>query len=102
MARPPTGQVVERKGKRGTTYGLRFRAYGKRHYVTAAAKSQQAAETALANVLADVRRGIWQAPQADVLETPAEEPSFHVFASTWLEGRRLDYVPARSRRLSGR
>jgi hypothetical protein len=34
MARPATGQVVERKGKGGTTLALRFRAYGERRYVT--------------------------------------------------------------------
>ena len=93
MARPPTGQIVERRGKRGTTYGLRFRAYGKRHYVTAAATSKQAAENELANVLADVRRGIWQAPQPNLLDTPIEEPCFHAFASMWLEGRRPELKP---------
>ena len=35
MARPPTGQVLERAGKRGRTFAIRFRAYGKREYVTA-------------------------------------------------------------------
>ena len=34
MSRPATGQVLERKGKSGTTYALRFRAYGRRQYVT--------------------------------------------------------------------
>lgn len=32
MARPATGQVVKRRGSRGTVYALRFRAYGKRQY----------------------------------------------------------------------
>ena len=45
MARPPSGSIVERRGKRGTTYGLRFRAYGKRHYLTADARSRAEAET---------------------------------------------------------
>ena len=34
MARPATGQVVERNGKRGRTFALRFTAYGERQYVT--------------------------------------------------------------------
>jgi hypothetical protein len=42
--RPSTGQIIERPGKRGTTFGLRFRAYGKRHYVTASATTHQEAE----------------------------------------------------------
>jgi integrase len=93
MARPPTGQVVERKGKRGTSYGLRFRAYGKRHYVTAAATNRQAAEVELANVLADVRRGIWQPPEKQVAASPIEERTFHVFSSEWLDGRRPELKP---------
>jgi hypothetical protein len=34
VARPATGQVVERDGKRGITYALRVRAYGRREYIT--------------------------------------------------------------------
>ena len=35
MKRPPTGQVLERRGRTGEiTYALRFRAYGQRQYVT--------------------------------------------------------------------
>jgi hypothetical protein len=66
MARPATGQVVTRRGKRGTVYALSFRAYGKRQYVTTNAASEPEAELELANVLADVRRGIWR---------PAAEPA---------------------------
>ncbi len=66
MARPPTGQVLERTTGRGRTYALRFRAYGKRHYLTLGAGeegwSRRHAEEELANVLADVRRGIWKPP----------------------------------------
>jgi integrase len=84
MARPPTGQVVARRGARGTTYGLRFRAYGKRHYVTADATSREEAKLELANVLADVRRGIWQPPRPrTVIESPAEVPTFWPFAEGW-------------------
>jgi len=34
MARKATSQVIERDGKRGRTYALRFRAYGRREYIT--------------------------------------------------------------------
>ena len=34
MARKATGQVIERDGKRGRTYALRFRAYGERQFLT--------------------------------------------------------------------
>lgn len=48
------------------------------------------AEDELANVLADVRRGIWQPPVADTApEEQAPRPTFHVFASAWLARRRL-------------
>src|SRR4051794_10744906 len=82
MARPATGQVVERTGKAGRSVALRFHAYGKRRYLTLpAGTSRDAAEEELANVLADVRRGVWQ-PHAPV-EEPRPEPTFHAFASEW-------------------
>jgi integrase len=86
MPRPSTGQIVERHGARGTSFGLRFRAYGKRRYITAAASTRQEAEVELLNLLADVRRGIWQPPEPT--PTPVEEPSFHRLATDWLERRR--------------
>jgi hypothetical protein len=88
MARPATGTVVVRKGKHGTTCGIRFRAEGRRHYLTTDARSEAEAQTELANVLADVRRGLWRPPQTEIAQDPIEEPSFHVFASEWIEGRR--------------
>jgi integrase len=90
MARPPTGQVIEREGKRGRSFGLRFRAYGQRRYVTAAATTAAEAETELANILADVRRGIWKPPVAEQLEVPREEPTFHEYASEWLARREAE------------
>jgi integrase len=95
MARPPTGQVIVNRGKRGITYALRFRAYGRRKYVTIAASSKAEAEQELANVLADVRRGIWRPAVAPVVEAPKQEPTFHEFASEWLEARRPE-LTARS------
>jgi integrase len=67
---------------------LRFRAYGRRHYITTSATTRPQAELELANVLADVRRGIWKPPApAPMVEAPREEPTFHVFASEWYAAR---------------
>jgi integrase len=89
MSRPATGTVVEKDGKRGRVYALRFRAYGQRHYLTTEATTRAEAEVELENTLADVRRGIWRAPTVDdspMGERP--EPTFHEFSSEWLESRR--------------
>jgi hypothetical protein len=90
MARKPTGQIIERHGARGPSFGLRFRAYGQRHYVTAEARTRAKAEEELQNVLADVRRGIWRPPVDEPAEAPKEEPTLHVFASEWLAARELE------------
>jgi integrase len=95
MARPPIGQVVTRTTRQGRTFALRFHAYGRRHYLTLGTSadgwSRQRAEEELANVLADVRRGIWQPPR-DEPPTHAllEEPTFHEYASEWLAQRELE------------
>jgi len=76
-------------------FGLRFPAYGKRRYVTLGTAEQSwthaRAEIELQNVLADVRRGIWQpiepAPEPDL---PREIPTFHEFASRWYERQELE------------
>jgi hypothetical protein len=95
MARPATGQVVERDGKRGRTYALRFRAYGRREYVTlgtdADGWSRARAEVELQNVLADVRRGIWRPPVAEPVEAPPADPSFHEFGSEWYVARDCEW-----------
>jgi hypothetical protein len=79
MARPPAGQVVERDGKHGRRYALRFRAHGRREYVTTAATTEREAEQVLRHVLADVERGIWQPSRPTVVDAPAEDPTFHAF-----------------------
>lgn len=97
MARPATGQVVERPGKHDTAFALRFRAYGKRQYVTLGTKAEgwtsAKAEEELANILADVRRGIWQPHDPEPVEAPAEVPTFHEFASEWLAARKSELRP---------
>jgi integrase len=96
MARKATGQVVERRRKGGRVFALRFQAYGKRRYVSlgtaAEGWTRRKAEVALANVLADVRRGIWKpARLADAAEE-APAPTFHEFASEWMETRRHEFA----------
>jgi integrase len=91
MPRTATGQVIERNGKRGVSYALRFRAYGERRFVTLApGTSRREAELELENVLADVRRGIWRAPTAAPVAAPTEAPTFHEFASEWLAAREAE------------
>src|SRR5215212_8694126 len=104
MPRKATGQVIEREGKRGRTYALRFRAYGERQFVTLGTSedgwTRKRAGEELENILADDRRGIWQPPDREpVVEQPRPEPTFHEFASEWFaankvewrENTRLDY-----------
>jgi hypothetical protein len=89
MARPPKGQVVVNRAKRGTTYAAKFRAYGERRYETLDASTPAEAEEALANILADVRRGIWRRATPDSVEhhdTP--ELTFHQFSSEWLAAKK--------------
>jgi integrase len=98
MGRPATGEIVEKDRQHGTMFALRFRAYGERRYVTLGGSwdgwSRTRAEDELSNVLADVRRGIWRPPEpAPLVETPKREPTFHEFASEWLDARRYELSP---------
>jgi integrase len=99
MAREASGQILERNGKQDTTYAARVRAYGERHYLTLGHSrdgyTRRQAETELQNVLADIRRGIWQQPQPQPqpAPTPADDPTFHEFASQWFETRRHEVAP---------
>jgi integrase len=99
MARESTGQVLERKGKHGTAYAARVRAYGERHYLTLGHSqdgyTRRKAETELQNILADIRRGTWKPSQLEPVAAPAQDPTFHEFASQWFESRRHE-VAARS------
>jgi integrase len=90
MARKATGQVVERKRKRGRVFALRFRAGGQRQYLTLPdGTTRDEAERELRHVLADVERGTWRPPEPmPELELPVSEPTFHEFASEWWEGKR--------------
>jgi integrase len=109
MSRKAPGGVVERRSKRGITYALRFRAYGEREYVTLGGSwdgwTRERAETELANVLADVRRGIWQPPRPEPVPEPVDDPTFHEFASAWFTAKkpelRRNTVTAYTNELSG-
>ena len=94
MPRKPTGQVIEERRKRGRTFAIRFRAYGRRHYVKLGTAEQgwskTKAQLELQNILADIRRGVWRPPQPEVVETPREIPTFHRFATEWFERQKLE------------
>ncbi len=101
----PQGQVLERREQRGKVFALRFIAGGVRRYQTLGTAEQgwtrERAQDELQNVLADVRRGIWQPPKPKAKPVPDQDrdPSFHQFSSEWLdrhkdewrEATRLDY-----------
>src|SRR5829696_6609926 len=97
MPRPATGQEVELERESGTTFALRFRAYGNREYVTLGTKAQgwnrTKAETELRHVLADVERGIWTPAAPEPVDSPTETPGFHAFASEWLASREAELRP---------
>ncbi len=95
MARRATGQVIEPKD--GRAWALRFRAGGRRRYVTLGTAEEgwnrQKAEAELRHVLADVERGVWQPHRPEPVEAPAEVPTFHQFASEWLKAREPELRP---------
>ena len=88
MARQPTGQVVwdPRRG----TFGLRFRALGKRQYRGLGRCTRSEAEAELRHVLADVERGLWRPPDREPARAPEvkNDPTFHEFASEWFDCKR--------------
>ena len=98
MPRPATGSIVEKQNTRGTVFAIRFRALGRQRYVTLGTREQgwdrRRAEQELQNVLADVRRGIWQLAAPDDAPVVKEEPTFHEFASDWLRSRTPELRPA--------
>jgi integrase len=95
MPRPAEGQLMVREGKRGLVYAARFRAYGQRRYVTFGSAGEgwdePSARKALAHILADVERGIWQPTEpTPAVEEPSPVPDFHTFASKWFQRRRQE------------
>jgi integrase len=101
MARRSTGGVVERRTQSGTVFAARFRAYGKRRYVTLGVREQgmsrRDAERELGYILADVERGTWK-PDEPVAapDEPVPQPTFHEFASAWFERRKASGIRERT------
>lgn len=89
MSRKSKGHVVAPSGERQRSWAIRFRAYGKRQFVTLGRTEEgwnrRKAERELRHILADVERGIWQPDEpAPPAAEPAPCPTFHEFASAWL------------------
>jgi integrase len=103
MAPRPTGQVVQDTRRKRPVYGLRFRAHGRRQYVTLgtaeAGWTRKKAQAELEDVLAKVKLGIWNPPEPEPAPAIDQDPAFHEFASDWFEASkgewrettRLDY-----------
>lgn len=90
MARKATGAVIPPKGKQ-RSWAIRFTANGKRCYVTLGKPedgwSRQRAEAELERTLAQVKLGQWQ-PVSGVETKPADDLTFHEFASQWFEANK--------------
>ncbi len=95
MARPATGRIVVRARARGKVYALRFSAYGQRQYVTLPdGTTPRQAEEALEKVLAEAKLGIWRPAQPELESEGSTDPTFHQFASEWLEAKRHELRPS--------
>jgi integrase len=98
MARPATGHIVKPTQKQ-PCFGLRFRAYGKRRYLTLGRPEDgwtlRRAERELATVLRDVELGAWQPHQP--APQPPRDPLFHEFVSEWFAAKRLEIKPNTAR-----
>ena len=93
MARPATGQVViPTPGQ--PCFALRFRAYGKREYLTLGRPEDgwtvAMAQRELAVVLRDIDLGTWRPPRPDPPPKTDVDPAFHEFASDWFATKRLE------------
>jgi integrase len=95
MPRKATGQVIEPSD--GRSWAIRFRAYGKRRYVSLGTAedgwNRKRAEAELRHVLADVERGIWRPYEPAQAPQVPDAPTFHAFASEWLENREPELRP---------
>ena len=96
MTRHASGQVIERKTRRGTVFALRFRVGGSRRYETLGTSedgwNRRRAEDELAAVMGAIRAGTWR-PREVTTPASEEEPTFHEFASEWLEAKRHELRP---------
>jgi integrase len=97
MASKTGGQVLERTWKRGRGYALRFGVNGQREYLTLGFErdgwTRKRAEEALADILAEVRLGIWVRPkkqrgEAREQDEESEAPIFGPFARRLVASRK--------------
>lgn len=82
MPRPATGTIIETP----TGWRLRFRADGRRESLTLAKQdvpTRREAQEHLANIVADVRRGLWQPRRPAAPPTAQVDPTFQEFAESW-------------------
>ncbi len=100
MARSTTGTVLTRALGDGTrAFRLRFRAHGERQELTLHERpgcpcgcgggwSEPAARTELGIISARVRAGVWERPRLPAEPVaPTQTPTFHEYASAWLQRR---------------
>jgi len=99
MGRPATGSVITPTAKQ-PCFGLRFRAYGNREYLTLGRPedgwTRLRAEHELAAVLRDVELGTWQ-PRRRQPPQPRRDPRFLEFASDWYTRKRFEIKPNTAR-----
>lgn len=90
--RASTGGVRVSETKDGPRFAIRYRAGGRRWYETLDdVSSAEEAEDELRARLRDIRRGVWRPPGAETrVEVRADEPTFHVLASEYVERRRRE------------
>jgi integrase len=91
MARKSTGTVIETVLADGTrSFAIRFRVNGQRQYRTLGYSGEgwtaKKAQEELANIVADVRRGLWREPEPETEPVPR----FYEFAEAWFGAQRLE------------
>ena len=96
MTLQASGTVIPPKGQR-RSWAIRFQANDKRHFMTlgrpADGWDRKRVEEELANVMADVRRGIWQPPGPKVPLAARRRMTFAELAEEWLEGACQEWRP---------
>jgi len=100
VSRPAKGQVVVQTLLDGThVFKLRFQAYGRREHEVlherrncrcgcGGAWNERTAHVELENVMAKVRAGVWRKRQPPPPTVKRGVPTFHEYASDWLEAKR--------------
>ena len=95
MGRPATGSVVTEQTAQGESFNLRFTAYGQRRYIHLGYArdgwTPERADDELTVTMAKVRQGTWEPPvELPDIEPEDTNPTFHEFASEWMESKRLE------------